>query len=364
VHGNLTSPVLDLDLASADRVSNPAIRVRDLRKIYDVPERESGLRASARSLFRRQTKEVVAVSGISFDVAPGEVVGFLGPNGAGKTTTLKMLSGLLYPSAGEAAVLGHVPWEREKSYLRQMTLVMGQRNQLVWDIPVADSYELNRAIYRIPESDYRQTLFELTELLDLVPLLTKPVRNLSLGERMKCELAGALLHRPRVLFLDEPTLGLDVTAQRRIRTFIAEYAARHHATVLLTSHYMADVEALAERVIVIHQGALLFDGALAALVERFSPHKTLTIDLEYPVPDLARFGEVVSVDDCQATLRVPKAQAATVTARILADLPVVDLSVTDPPVDEVIDMVFSSGETSEKSLAAVHPKPVMEPLNA
>jgi ABC-2 type transport system ATP-binding protein len=332
-------------IGAAHGATGAAIRVRDLRKTYDVPERESGLRASARSLFRRQTKEVVAVSGISFDVAPGEVVGFLGPNGAGKTTTLKMLSGLLYPSAGEATVLGHVPWEREKAYLRRMTLVMGQRNQLVWDIPVADSYELNRAIYRIPESDYRQTLFELTELLDLEPLLTKPVRNLSLGERMKCELAGALLHRPRVLFLDEPTLGLDVTAQRRIRSFIAEYAARHHATVLLTSHYMADVEALAERVIVIHQGALLFDGALAALVARYSPHKTLTIDLEYPIRDLARFGEVVTIDDCQVTLRVPKTQAAAVTARLLAELPVVDLSVTDPPVDEVIDTVFSSGET-------------------
>ena len=229
---------------------------------------------------------------------------------------------------------------------------------------MADSYELNRAIYRIPESDYRQTLFELTDLLDLEPLLTKPVRNLSLGERMKCELAGALLHRPSVLFLDEPTLGLDVTAQRRIRAFIAEYAARHHATVLLTSHYMADVEALAERVIVIHQGALLFDGVLAALVERFSPHKTLTIDLEYPISDLDRFGDVVSVDDCQATLRVPKSQAAAVTARLLADLPVVDLSVTDPPVDEVIDMVFSSGETAEESPAAAKTEPVLEPLNA
>lgn len=347
---------------SAERASAPAICVRDLRKTYDVPERESGLRASARSLFRRQTKEVVAVSGISFDVAPGEVVGFLGPNGAGKTTTLKMLSGLLYPSAGEATVLGHVPWEREKAYLRQMTLVMGQRNQLVWDIPVADSYELNRAIYRIPESDYRQTLSELTELLDLEPLLTKPVRNLSLGERMKCELAGALLHRPRVLFLDEPTLGLDITAQRRIRAFIAEYAARHDATVLLTSHYMADVEALAERVIVIHQGALLFDGALAALVERFSPHKTLTIDLEYPVPDLARFGEVVTIDDCQATLRVPKSQAAAVTARLLAELPVVDLSVTDPPVDEVIDTVFSSGETVGNKTESPLPEPIPEPV--
>jgi ABC-2 type transport system ATP-binding protein len=322
----------------------PAIRVRDLRKIYDVPERESGLRASVRSLFRRQTKEVVAVDGISFDVTPGEVVGFLGPNGAGKTTTLKMLSGLLYPSRGEAAVLGHIPWERDKAYLRQITLVMGQRNQLVWDIPVADSFELNRAIFRIPDNEFRQTRDELSELLDLEPLLTKPVRNLSLGERMKCELAGALLHRPRVLFLDEPTLGLDVTAQRRIRGFIAEYAARYDATVLLTSHYMADVEALAERVIVIHHGALLFDGALDALVERFSPHKTVTVDLERAGDGFERYGEVVAVDGLRATLRVPKAEAAAVTARLLAELPVVDLSVSDPPIDEVIDTVFSSGE--------------------
>ena len=340
----------------------PAVQVSGLRKVYDVPEREAGLRASVRSLWRRQTKEVVAVDGISFDVEAGEVVGFLGPNGAGKTTTLKMLSGLLYPTTGSATVLGHVPWQREKAYLRQMTLVMGQRNQLVWDIPVADSYQLNRAIYRIPETEFRQTLDELSELLDLAPLLTKPVRNLSLGERMKCELAGALLHRPRVLFLDEPTLGLDVTAQRRIRGFIAEYATRYDATVLLTSHYMADVEALAERVIVIHHGALLFDGALAALVERFSPHKTLTVDLEHPAGDLGRYGEVVSVDGLRATLRIPKGDAAAVTARLLAELPVVDLSVTDPPIDEVIDTVFSSGdETAGEGVPALEIERAPEP---
>jgi ABC-2 type transport system ATP-binding protein len=322
----------------------PTIQVRDLGKTYNVPERESGLRASVGSLFRRQTKEVVAVDGISFEVMQGEVVGFLGPNGAGKTTTLKMLSGLLYPTGGEATVLGHVPWQRDKAYLRWITLVMGQRNQLLWDIPVADSFELNRAIYRLPVDEFRQTRDELSALLDLEPLLTKPVRNLSLGERMKCELAGALLHRPRVLFLDEPTLGLDVTAQRRIRGFIAEYAARYDATVLLTSHYMADVEALAERVIVIHHGALLFDGALGALVERFSPHKTVIVDLERAGDGFERYGEVVAVDGLQVTLRVPKAEAAAVTARLLAELPVVDLSVSDPPIDEVIDTVFSSGE--------------------
>jgi ABC-2 type transport system ATP-binding protein len=334
-----------------DRSTSHAITVRDLGKTYIVPEREAGLRASVRSLWRRQTREVVAVDRITFDVAPGEVVGFLGPNGAGKTTTLKMLSGLLYPSAGDVSVLGHVPWRREKGYLRQMTLVMGQRNQLVWDIPVADSYELNRAIYRIPADEFRQTLDELVDLLELTPLLTKPVRNLSLGERMKCELAGALLHRPRMLFLDEPTLGLDVTAQRVIRAFIAEYAARHHATVLLTSHYMADVEALAQRVIVIHHGSLLFDGALAGLVDRFTSYKTMSIDLERPVDNLERFGDVVTIDDCRVTLRVPKRESAAVTARLLAELPVVDLTVTDPPVDEVIDLVFTSGAEIESAPA-------------
>ena len=338
------SPSVNVPARSVTSTDDPVIRVDGLRKVYNVPERESGLGASVRSLWSRETKDVVAVSEISFDVAPGEIVGFLGPNGAGKTTTLKMLSGLLHPSDGTATVLGYVPWKREKAYLRQMTLVMGQRNQLAWDIPVADSFELNRAIYRIPEAQYQQTLTELTDLLDLGPLLTKPSRNLSLGERMKCELAGALLHQPRVLFLDEPTLGLDVTAQRRIRGFIAAYGARHNATVLLTSHYMADVEALAERVIVIHHGVLLFDGPLSGLIERFSPYKTVTVDLDGPASDVDRFGDVVQTEDGRVTLQVPKGEAAAVTARLLAELPVVDLSVTDPPIDEVIDRVFNTGE--------------------
>lgn len=338
------SPSVNVPARSVTSTDGQVIRVDGLRKVYNVPERESGLGASVRSLWSRETKDVVAVSEISFDVAPGEIVGFLGPNGAGKTTTLKMLSGLLHPSDGTATVLGYVPWKREKAYLRQMTLVMGQRNQLAWDIPVADSFELNRAIYRIPEAQYQQTLTELTDLLDLGPLLTKPSRNLSLGERMKCELAGALLHQPRVLFLDEPTLGLDVTAQRRIRGFIAAYGARHNATVLLTSHYMADVEALAERVIVIHHGVLLFDGPLSGLIERFSPYKTVTVDLDGPASDVDRFGDVVQTEDGRVTLQVPKGEAAAVTARLLAELPVVDLSVTDPPIDEVIDRVFNTGE--------------------
>ena len=322
-------------------MSSPSVRVDQLTKVYEVSEREAGVRAALRSLVRRKVEKVRAVDGISFDLAPGEMVGFLGPNGAGKTTTLKMLSGLLHPTAGELAVLGHIPWKREREFLRQITLVMGQRNQLVWDIPALDSFELNRVIYRIPLPDYRQALAELTALLELEPLLRKPVRNLSLGERMKCEVAAALLHRPQVVFLDEPTIGLDVTMQRRLRSFLAEYNRRSGATILLTSHYMADVEALCRRVIVIHEGKLLFDGDLSALVQRFSSHKTIVVRLGDCNDDLKAYGEVVSCEDGLATLRVPKAETARVTGRLLADLPVIDLTVEDPPIEEVIERVFA-----------------------
>jgi ABC-2 type transport system ATP-binding protein len=329
---------------------DPVIRVRDLRKVYEVPERESGLKAAATSLFRRKTREVVAVAGIGFEIEPGEVVGFLGPNGAGKTTTLKMLSGLLHPTAGEATVHGFVPWRRDRDYLGQMALIMGQRNQLTWDIPVMDSFELNRAIFRIPWDDFRARRDELIDLLDLGELVKKPVRNLSLGERMKCEVAGSLLHRPRVLFLDEPTIGLDVAMQRRIRAFVNEYNRRYDATILLTSHYMADVEALCQRVIVIHHGALLYDGDLPGLVDRFSPLKTITIDFEegshLAEPILrtlaGREGEVVSASEDGATIRVPKAEAARVTGEVLARIPIADLTVEDPPIEEVIERVFAS----------------------
>ena len=283
------------------------------------------------------------MDGISFEVSAGEIVGFLGPNGAGKTTTLKMLSGLLYPTAGEVTVLGYVPWKREHSFLRQITLVMGQRNQLVWDISALHSFELNRVIYRIPYGDYRRMLGELTELLDLGSLLNKPVRNLSLGERMKCEIAAALLHRPSVVFLDEPTIGLDVTMQRRLRAFIIEYNRRFGATVLLTSHYMADVESLCRRVVVIHQGKLLFDGELSTLLQKFTSHKTIVLQLGDCQADLSSYGEVVSCDDSRYVLRVPKAETARVTERLLADLPVIDLLVEDPPIEEVIERVFAQG---------------------
>jgi ABC-2 type transport system ATP-binding protein len=322
-------------------MAEPAIHIQDLHKTYVVSEREPGIGAALRSLVRRRTQEVRAVDGIRFDLAPGEIVGFLGPNGAGKTTTLKMLSGLLHPTSGALTVLGYVPSRREKAFLRQITLVMGQRNQLVWDIPAADSFELNRAIYRLAPADYRRTLEELTDLLELGPLLRKPVRNLSLGERMKCEIAAALLHRPQVVFLDEPTIGLDVTMQRRIRMFLTEYNRRTGATVLLTSHYMADVEALCRRVIVIHHGRLLFDGDLSSLIQQFTAHKTIMVRLGDCRDDLGAYGEVISCEEGYATLRVPKADTARVTGRLLADLPVIDLTVEDPPIEEVIERVFA-----------------------
>jgi ABC-2 type transport system ATP-binding protein len=320
------------------------IHVDDLRKTFKVPVRDPGLHAAVRSLVRRKTREVHAVDGISFDIEPGEVVGFLGPNGAGKTTTLKMLSGLLYPTSGEVQVLGHVPSRREKSYLRRITLVMGNRNQLQWDIPALDSFELMRAIYRVPPDDFRRTRDAFIELLDLKDLVDKPIRNLSLGERMKMEVVGALLHRPSVLFLDEPTIGLDVTMQKRIRQFVAEYNQRNGATVLLTSHYMADVQALCRRVIVIHHGRILYDGNLSALGSQFAAYKTIGLSLLDGSADLTRYGEVIHRDGDHVTLRVPKSEAARVTARLLSELSVADLTIEDPPIEDVIEQVFATEE--------------------
>ncbi len=321
----------------------PAISVSLLSKTYVVPVREPGLGAAVRSLLRRRTRAVQAVDGVSFTVAPGEVVGFIGPNGAGKTTTLKMLSGLLHPTSGEARVLGHLPARREREFLRQITLVMGNRNQLAWDLPALDSFELNRAIYRLPGEEFRRTRDEFIQLLELRDLVHKPVRNLSLGERMKMELAGALLHRPRVLFLDEPTIGLDVTMQRRLREFVAEYNRRTGATVVLTSHYMADVEALCRRVIVIHHGRILYDGALGDLAGQFTAAKTIHITLENTAVDLAAYGEVVHREGNKAVLRVPKNETARLAARLLSDLPVADLTIEDPPIEEAIERVFAQG---------------------
>ena len=318
------------------------IRVQNLVKHYLVAEREGGLVASLKGVFRRRHRRVRAVDGITFDVPKGEIVGFLGPNGAGKTTALKVLSGLLYPTDGEVAVLGHVPWQRKREFLVQMTLIMGQRQQLFWDLPGIDTFLVNKAIFGIEKSTYQSSLGRLSEMLELDGLLNKPVRQLSLGERMKVEFAAGLLHSPSVLFLDEPTLGLDVTMQQRIRQFIKDYNTETGATILLTSHYMADVKALAERVIVIDQGRVLYDGLLQGLVDRYAPHKTITMHFERPVDvkDLERYGEVNRIDDLQFQIRTPKDAAPAATARLLADLPISDLSVEDPALEDVIDHVF------------------------
>jgi ABC-2 type transport system ATP-binding protein len=350
--------IIKLPLTNIGTLSDPIITTDQLAKYFRVPTRQAGLRASMRGLFHRSYTTVKAVSGISFSIQPGEVVGFLGPNGAGKTTTLKMLSGLLYPTGGELQVLGYQPSRRDKEFLGQITLVMGNRNQLNWDLPALDSFELQRAIYQIPQSDFLKTRDEFIELLELKDLVRKPVRNLSLGERMKMEIAGALLHRPKMLFLDEPTIGLDVTMQRRIREFIAEYNQRQGATVLLTSHYMADVEALCRRVIIIHHGQILFDGDLSQLIERFSAFKTIQVTLADSLvgaaplntADFQSYGEVLNIYGSQATLRVPKAQTAQITARILSELNIDDLTVEDPPIEDIIAQVFSHQSTDGEKL--------------
>ena len=322
------------------------ITVSELGKTYVVPEREGGVKAALTSVVKRRTRRVEAVAGVSFTIGAGEVVGFLGPNGAGKTTTLKMLSGLLHPTSGTADVLGFTPWRRDRSYLSRMALVMGNRNQLQWDIPVLDSYRLYQAIFRIPAADFTRRLTEMTDLLELGDLLRKPVRNLSLGERMKCEIAGSLLHYPAVLFLDEPTIGLDVAMQRRIRSFVAEYNQRTGACVMLTSHYMADVQALCRRVIVIHRGQLLFDGELSSLVTQFAADKIISIEVDDSDPisdaELSALvnGVVVERSATRITVRVPKAETPTAAGRLLARLPVVDLTIEDPPIERVIEDVF------------------------
>lgn len=322
------------------------IEVRQLTKTYQVPERAAGLGAALRSLGHRTYRAVEAVGGISFTIAAGEMVGFIGPNGAGKTTTLKMLAGLLYPTAGTARVLGFTPWERRPAYLRQLSMVLGNKSQLLWDIPPQDTFNVLAEIYQVPPAEFRSTLDELIELLDLHPLLTRPVRNLSLGERMKCELTAGLLYRPRVMFLDEPTLGLDVSMQNRLRQFLAEYNRRTGVTVMLTSHYMADVTALCQRVILIHQGQVLYDGPLSRLAERLAPFKLIRLTLTgEPAgsPPLPTGVAVVTQENNQLTLRVGRAEAPALTAHLLNTLPVADLAVENPPIEAVIDRIYQEG---------------------
>lgn len=319
------------------------ISVRHLSKFYEVHQKEPGFLGSLRALFRRKYETVKAVEDISFEIHAGEIVGFLGPNGAGKTTALKVLSGLLFPTRGEVSVCGFRPFDRPADFLRQITLVMGQKNQLIWDLPASESFLVNRSVYDLQEADYAESMRELSELLDLAPILNKQVRKLSLGERMKCELAAALLHRPKVLFLDEPTIGLDVTMQGRVREFLMEYNRRHGATILLTSHYMADVEALCRRVFVIDHGRLVYDGDLENLVERISPVKYIRLLTQEPIPaeELARFGEVRSFEPFKATLAVPRERTSAVAAQLFQLLSIEDITIEDPEIEEIIGRIFT-----------------------
>lgn len=329
----------------------PQIVVRDLCKTYRVPEREEGLVATLRGLIHRRYRHVPAVNKITFTVNAGEVIGFIGANGAGKTTTLKMLSGLLHPTSGEALVEDFIPWQRHTEYLRRISLVMANKNQLNWENTAMDSFRVLAEIYGVPPRQFRHTLDELVALLDMEGLLPQLVRNLSLGQRMKCELVAALLHQPRVIFMDEPTLGLDVTMQLNVRRFLAAYNQRHEATMIITSHYMADVTALCSRVILIDNGQILYDGELPALAERIAPFKLIRLtvggeaglNVDDVLSGLSHSATVVERNGRRFSLRVGKADAANTVVGLLSKLPVIDVTVEDPPVEAVIDQIYREG---------------------
>jgi ABC-2 type transport system ATP-binding protein len=329
----------------------PVIEIRGLEKSYRVYQKKEGLRAAVSGLFHREYRDVQAVRGIDLDVEQGEFVAFLGPNGAGKTTTLKLLSGVINPTAGSARVLGYVPWLRENAYRRRFALVMGQKNQLWWDLPAAESFRLHQQIYRIDAAACARTQDELADLLGIGNLLNQPVRELSLGERMKMELTAALLHSPDVLFLDEPTIGLDVIAQHNIQRFLKHYQEVRRITILLTSHYMKDVAALCRRVVVINHGQIVYDGSLEGIIDRFSSHKVLTLlfsNGQLP-SDFARYGEVVELAEPRVKLRVDRQQISRVLSSVLSNYTLEDVSVEDPPLEEVIAQVFAqSAEQSAK----------------
>ncbi len=326
----------------------PIIEVRQLTKSYRVYKKREGLSESVRGLFHREYKEVNAVAGIDLDVEQGEFVAFLGPNGAGKTTTLKLLSGVINPTSGSATVMGYVPWQRKNAYRRRFALVMGQKNQLWWDLPAQESYRLHQQIYGVPSEQFDATLAELTDLLDVGRLLSQPVRELSLGERMKMELIAALLHRPQVLFLDEPTIGLDVIAQHNIQQFLRYYQEKRKITILLTSHYMKDVAALCRRVVIIARGRIEYDGSLAGVIDQFSGHKIVTFEFaDGHHPNLEALGEVVEETWPKVQMRIKRSDVPRVLAEVLRDNPIEDVSVEDVPLEEVIAKLFR--ESNEKA---------------
>jgi ABC-2 type transport system ATP-binding protein len=327
----------------------PIIDVCALRKVYPIALKDPGLKGTLKHFFRRTYRNVEAVRRVSFQIEPGEVVGFLGPNGAGKTTTLKMLTGLIHPSDGSVKVAEQVPFQRTPTFLRQITLVMGQKQQLLWDLPALDSLRINGAIYGLSDRTFRDRVAELATMLEITDKLTQPVRKLSLGERMKAEMLAALIHRPQVLFLDEPTLGLDVNAQVAVREFLKEYNRRYQATILLTSHYMADITALCKRVLLIYQGELIYDGSLEGLLTRFAPYREVKVELANPADaaKLSQYGDVEMSEGCFASIIVQRDSLTTTVSKILADLPVRDLTVTDPPIEEVIGRVFQAGTVDQ-----------------
>jgi len=327
----------------------PIVSVENLSKTYRVADKQPGLVGTVKHFIKRKHRDIEAVKDISFEIQPGEVVGFLGPNGAGKTTAIKMLTGLIHPSAGRVRVLDHEPFKRKVDFLRQITLVMGNKQQLLWDLPAMDSLRVNAAVYAIPADEAQQRIERFAGLLKLDQELTQPVRKLSLGQRMKCELIAALLHHPKVLFLDEPTLGLDVNAQTAVRDFLKQYNAENEASILLTSHYMADITALCERVVVIDKGTILYDGTLEGVVQRFAPLREVRLDLAQPTPGetLAGYAEVESVEGSQARLLVQREALTQTVNRLLTELDVVDLTIADPPIEDVIARLFDSGNAKK-----------------
>lgn len=324
------------------------ITVENLSKIYPVAIKKPGLKGTLSHFFRRTYREVKAVQNVSFQIQPGEVVGFLGANGAGKTTTLKMLTGLIHPSEGEVVVADHIPFRRQLPFLHQTSLVMGQKQQLLWDLPALDSLRINAAVYNIPDQVFQQRLRDLATMLDVLDKLNQPVRKLSLGERMKAELLAALLHHPQVLFLDEPTLGLDVNAQVAVRKFLQEYNQRYGATILLTSHYMADITTLCDRVLLIHQGQLIYDGLLDGLLDRFAPYRQVKVELaqQVSVNELKEFGEIESIQGQEVRFLIPREDLTATIASILAQLKIHDLNVSDPPIEEIIGRLFTAGKVA------------------
>ena len=326
------------------------ITVTNLKKAYASYRREAGLSNAVKSLFHRDTFTTQAVKDVSFSIDEGEFVGFLGPNGAGKTTTLKMLSGIIHPTSGTATVLGYIPWERKPEYQRQFAIVMGQKNQLWWDLPAADSFLLFKEIYEVPDKQYQSTIKELSELLQVNELLNVPVRKLSLGQRMKCELMGALIHHPKVLFLDEPTIGLDVVSQTNIREFLREYNEREKTTIILTSHYMEDVKALAKRVIIIDHGTVVYDDSLPELIRSYGDVKTISLAFNDKVSRgaLQKLGKITAFNTLSATLEVPKAKIASTTAQLLETFPVEDVTIAQTDIEEVIREMFTKATKNEQ----------------